>query len=472
MNLSKADQETLDEFLASIEPTMAGYQHAGFSYFAVRQGAEFILVQGKLHLQGVPALVSSEPFESKNVKAGFLNLKKWEQTPKSVINKLLTGKLVTPHGELVFPVNQSHSYSVYLNPFHQDGILSQRRQIQFMISGGHKPQFNQTKIDWELRASINPFENIQELCNTYVIGPISQSQEINLEVVVHSITAIDACSIVKESKAYLTVDLVFGLNTEKTSLGFQIWDKNKVLKRGRIAGTDLAWSNVLAFQTGSCVIDVPSGAIVHCFANYAGITHHHFWVTDPSIVQNPRRAVHEAFDEKLEVLNALLKIQGKGRDARDFEIAIAWLLWLLGFNVTHLGATPQTSDALDLIATIPEGHFMVIECTTGLLKAENKLPTLVERTEIVRRSLANSSNGHLKVLPVIVTNKSREEVKADLEQAQKLGILVVMRESFPTLIARTYLVQDPNQLYKLAEDAIRRGQNQAHSEPNNLFELG
>jgi hypothetical protein len=112
-----------------------------------------------------------------------------------------------------------------------------------------------------------------------------------------------------------------------------------------------------------------------------------------------------------------------------------------------------------LIATTPQGHFLVIECTTGLLKAENKLPNLIDRAEKVRRSLANSGNGHLRVMPVIVTNKTREEIKADLEQAEKLGVLVGTREGFVNLINLTHVAPDPDQLYKQAEDEIRRAQN-------------
>jgi hypothetical protein len=89
-------------------------------------------------------------------------------------------------------------------------------------------------------------------------------------------------------------------------------------------------------------------------------------------------------------------------------------LWLLGFSVAQLGGTPRTQDAADIIATTPNGHFAVIECTTGLLKADNKLPLLHDRAQAVRRALESSAHNQLRVLPVIVTTKSREEIKPDL----------------------------------------------------------
>src|SRR5262249_16357023 len=139
--------------------------------------------------------------------------------------------------------------------------------------------------------------------------------------------------------------------------------------------------------------------------------------------------VYNIFDSNLETLNDFLSKSGaRGRYGRDLESGIAWLLWMLGFSVAHLGGTGRTQDAADLIATTPKGDFAVIECTTGLLKADNKLSLLVERAERVRQGVAASNNRHLRVLPVIVSSKTRDEIRADIEQAEKLGVLVMSRE--------------------------------------------
>jgi len=461
MNLPEHERKTLDEFFIAIEPILPGYKkHASFSYLAIKHGDVFVLSQGRLHLQGVPLPVPPRYFESQNVRAGNFKLIELGNPPKDLIETLLSGKLPTPHDvELNFPVEQNRSYSVYFNPFHTDGIQSQRRQMQLVISGGYRPQLNSQKIDWELKAATTPYDSVQDLCSEYVVGPISQNSHISVEVAAHNIAVIDASSSVKRNKAHLVIVLADGLDRRKASIGFRVFDKNKIIKRRQISGSKLKWRKKNAVQSGVVDVRVPSGAVLQCFANYAGEAHHYFWVTDQSTAPNPRRAVHQAFDDELEILQELLKTHGKGREARDFESAIAWLLWMLGFSVTHLGGTPKTSDALDLIATTPQGHFLVIECTTGLLKAENKLPNLIDRAEKVRKSLANSGNGHLKVLPVIVTNKTREEVKADLEQAEKLGIFVGTSEGFVSLINRTLITPDPDLLYIEAEDAIRRTQN-------------
>ncbi len=70
----------------------------------------------------------------------------------------------------------------------------------------------------------------------------------------------------------------------------------------------------------------------------------------------------------------------------------------------------------------------MVECTLGLLRADGKLPKLVARAIHVRDSLAASNMKHLRVLPVIITAMTRDQVEADAGPAAGLGVLVITRE--------------------------------------------
>ena len=94
---------------------------------------------------------------------------------------------------------------------------------------------------------------------------------------------------------------------------------------------------------------------------------------------------------------------------------------MLGFGTVQMGSTARTQDFADLILTTPQDQIAIVECTTGLLRADNKLPKLVARYATVRQRLDRSNNGHVKLLPIMVSTLPREELKADLEQAEKLG---------------------------------------------------
>ena len=94
-----------------------------------------------------------------------------------------------------------------------------------------------------------------------------------------------------------------------------------------------------------------------------------------------------------------------------------------------------------------------------VLKEDSKLSHLSQRAEKVRQGLAASGHKHLKVLPVIVTTKTRDEVKTELDNAYKSGVLVITIEDFSELIRRTTLFPDPNGLFSKAEERVRARQN-------------
>jgi hypothetical protein len=131
---------------------------------------------------------------------------------------------------------------------------------------------------------------------------------------------------------------------------------------------------------------------------------------------------------------------------------------MLGFSVAHLGGTQRTQDAADLIATTPHGHFAIIECTTGTLRTENKLPLLVARAEAVRQRLIVSNQAHIHVLSVIVTSRTQAEIQADIEQAERLGILVLAREHLDRMVNQALVLPNTNQLYDEAEASVRAAQ--------------
>ncbi len=203
-------------------------------------------------------------------------------------------------------------------------------------------------------------------------------------------------------------------------------------------------------------MEVSPAAALHCTAVYGGVAQHQFWVTDPSTAQNARRVAYEGIDPGLDALQEVLRRDGfKGRDARDLESAVSWLLWMLGFGAAHLGAMPKLQDAPDILATTPQGHFAAFECTTGSLRADNKLPKLIERAEALRRRLDAAGNRHLRAIAAIVTTRPRDEVAREAAEAERQRVLVVAREDLEEAVANTALYPDAERLFARAEEAIR-----------------
>lgn len=216
----------------------------------------------------------------------------------------------------------------------------------------------------------------------------------------------------------------------------------------------MTWVNEDQVQIARMTLDVPAAAVINCTAIYDGIAQGYYWLVDPENSQNPRRAAYEVFDPKLESLSATIEnASARGQDARQLEPAVAVLLWLLGFSIAHL-ALPRVRDAADVLAITPGGHLAIIECTTGLLKAENKLALLHARTEAVRRNLAASNNTYRRVLSAIVTTRPSNDVKVDMAAAEQLGILVLTRETIKELLPRTLMQPNADQIYLEAEQTV------------------
>jgi len=77
---------------------------------------------------------------------------------------------------------------------------------------------------------------------------------------------------------------------------------------------------------------------------------------------------------------------------------------------------------------------------------------LIERAERVRAGVVASNNKHLRVLAAIANSRPRAEISADIEQAEKLGVLVMSRENLEEAVTRTLVLPNAEQLY---EEAIK-----------------
>jgi hypothetical protein len=235
----------------------------------------------------------------------------------------------------------------------------------------------------------------------------------------------------------------------------RVLEQGRVIGRERLAGKDFVWEDRAEYQLGFGQLNVPKAAVIHAFACYNGVALQHYYFGDPESFQNPRRAAYEAFDPKLNILKEILIKSQSSRDARDFEAAMPWLFWMLGFAPAHVGGVPRVRDAADFLVSTPGGNLAVVECTVGLLKDGDKLPKLHDRVQAVRRNLDTSSTRHVRVLPIIITAKSAEEVRPDIEQAEKLGVYVITRDGVDRLIQQTLTPGSPDHLYEQAEQAVR-----------------
>jgi hypothetical protein len=464
-------QKHIDEFFTAIEPLKGAYQNGSFSYAALRHKEQFVIVQGYLYLSA-PSNVPYSHFCSENIRVGHYRLSEMKTSPEVLIEAAFGGRIATPGGDLSFQKPQNGERGALYIPFHQAGLQAQHRLNVLRLSGGDwNDYFRQPFLDWELKAAPTPYDGLGELMAEYHFAPLSPTQPSFIDVVAAQAAAVDFSSQIQAKQANLFVRLAHGLEHKKFTLGYRAIQQGKVIRRSSVHSSDFQWSSTPEFQTGTAQIGVPESTLLHCIAGYDGIAQHFAWVSDHSTILNTRRAAYEVFDDGMAILKEIFgRISWRGHNARDLETAVAWLLWMLGYSVVHLGNTRGMEDAADLLAATPVGHLAVIECTTGMLKAENKLSLLHDRAQAVRRGLDASANGYQRVMTVIVTSQPRADIEVDLEQAEKLGILVLTRENLELMLERTLIPQNADQIYQEAEETIKLGQAK-YLEPNSSLNL-
>lgn len=451
------EKEQIEKFFSTIEPWIKAYSHIGLSYFAVRKDGETNLLQARLFLNTAPSAIPTSRIETASVLAGHFNFTELGMKLRDFVDRLVEkGEFDAPFGKVKFPSEKKGEFSAYFDPFHQEGIAGGNRLTVLKIRGASKWQLiDQMKFDWELKAAPKPFDSLDELLSFFVLGG-GRDDSANIEIVAYHVAAINFSSVISGTDAKPSVFLAKSLDASNCQIGYRVFLHGKVVDRGAIQGSDLTWTEQDGVLRGEGLVGIPQGAVLHCVASYAGYAQHQGWIADPTHSQNARRVSLEAFDDRLEILrDYLFEEQKQRKNARDFEFGVAWLMWMLGFGITQVGGTARTSEAPDILATTPQGNILVVECTTGLLKAENKLANLIDRTEAIRKRLAISGNSHLKLLPVIVTAKTKEEIKADLEQAQKLGVLVVTQEVLLELLQQTIAAPDPEAIYTRAWNGVQ-----------------
>lgn len=464
--IDEYNMQHLNNFNEATRGILPSFRHSTFSYIALKEKDGYVLCKGHLHLDWRPPQSLPSNFDTPLIKAECATLSDLRLGAKELIESLLAGGLQTSMGRFEFPAESGRSHQLhYYASFGQrhsprDEIV---REIHFSIRGDKLTQgLEHRELDSIIKSASMPFRNLAALAQAYRLGSISGS-DANIETTSAPVSIFSPKCKVVGKKAYMFVLLPSGLATDQSSITYWLEAPNQVEARGKLEGNALSWSEDADIQTGHVEFEVPPGSIVHCVANYAGVPQHESKFSDPTTSHNPIHAIFKAFDQNCDgckdvLFRAYKKGNGgnpKSPDAREFETAVGWLFGMLGFNVVQIGATSQTSEAPDMVAFTRDGHVAVIECTTGFLKEDSKLPNLRDRTEKVRLCLAASGFQRLKVLPVVVTQKTANEVSGEAATASKDGIYVIARESLESMLKRSEAPHDSDELFKIAEDSVQ-----------------
>ena len=451
MVLPQDSQKAIDDFLRVIDRIKIAYSEIHFSYVAVRQGSEFLIARARLGLFTIRPVAQLTQFESESVVAGCFKLSDLGYDVPSFVRELATGAPRTPGKEVKLLALDNGEVIAQFVPVYPEGG---QQRLSVLVLNGKQPidPLSRSNLDWEVRAAAIPYTGLDDIAHEYQCGAINIDHAI-IEVMASNVAVIGGHSTIDGTRARLTLHIAANLPLERASMGLLEFANGRCINRKTLASTEFSWETLEGVQSGTVDIEVSLGSMLQCIANYGAVSQHYWWVVDPMRSQNPRRLAFEVFDDKLAVLSELLNQQSRGA-ARDLEAGVAWLFWMLGFGVAHLGSTSKLQDAVDIFVTAPSGGMAVVECTTGMLREQNKMMNLIGRTQAIRRKMTDSGQ-NVPLLPIMVTSRTRAEIEPELEQAEKLGIVVMANEEISSLLNQTTILPNADQMYQTALDATK-----------------
>ncbi len=462
--MNEQSERQLSAYFEAIADWRVAYKVVRLHVLGVRTAEMLEVVSARIVLDVGRDSKCKAAFHAGRIEAHQIMLNPQAPDVQSVARSLASADGFHADGVGCMKLPSTEQVGIFVAPptlLHPEGLSAGNRLAVLSIVGGHVAELlPQPESDWLLKAADTPYDSVQELAIDYGLGTLRSDRAL-LEVVARTTLEVLAETAVAGTRASIGILMASSLDRTKAKLGFRVIHQGQVVTRGAIRGSDLAWGDRDFAVVGKGEIDVPAGSILQCIASYADEAHHVQWRADPTTFLNPRAAILSLVDPSNSVMQAGLRpdVPPRGKAADDFEVAIAWLLWALGFSVASFGTHSKMRETFDAVATTPRGDFLVVECTVGLLRAEGKLSKLAARTVTVRDALASSNMKHLRVLPIIVTAMTCEQVEADAGPAADLGVLVITQEDLDEIQNELIRFPDADSLFERGLRAVQDRQS-------------
>jgi hypothetical protein len=289
---------------------------------------------------------------------------------------------------------------------------------------------------------------------------MQMGESTTLEIVARTPAVVGLNSAINGTEAVIECRVAKALDAGKLRLGYRMFQKDQQIVRASVTGDSFGWRDDKDLKVAFHRIGIGEASVVQAFLSYDRVALHQWWVTDPKTHLNPWQAIHQIFDQDLELLKKML-LKPETDKPYAFEGAVSTLLTLLGFSVANYGRIPKLQKGPDIIAVTPSGHVGIVECTVGLINENDKLAKLVQRTALIKDKLADARYGHLQIQPAIVTPLSREEVAADLPLAGSHGLAVVCKENIETALSQVVFPPNADRVFQDAKKLVPASSEQA-----------
>ena len=311
----------------------------------------------------------------------------------------------------------------------------------------------QRELDWKLRGLSRPFYGLEELSIAVGLGPLqSLGDSTRLEVtLLPPITLLASESQILGEHFHVKCQMGLSVSVDDVEVCYRELGPAESSRTGRQVATATEQrdgSHVVMFEGPSHGM-----AVARVFVSYRGTALIQYWIGDPKRALHARATALRTFDPELRILKQVL-LTPSSAQSEDFEAAIAALIHMLGFSVSHLGACSKLTDGPDLLAFTSDGHILVIECTLRGPDNKDKLGKAAQRAASLRDAFSRGGLGVNEVLACVVTPLHDTEVAAFREDGKRKGVLILDNEDLQRLLERLVLPTRSDELFREAKASL------------------
>ena len=439
------------------------FQTVTTTFFAVDDGGGYVIRFARVNLEPVAREIESRLYRTASIAAGIVTRKFTNEELSRYVGWLNCDSIeISEEGLHLTHTPPTDTRSRFF-PIRIPGFNdAQQRMPGVIFTGPQSALGNADILDLELMSSETPFNGIVDLLSFLGIPTNYQyGGDKQVELVLSLPAMVGAQSTIKNQRLYLFVLASQSISKDSVRIGAKLVTNDKPTTHLSISSDEIAWKEEGNILIGSVEKDVADANYVQLFLSYNSEWLHTYWVSDPSKLPNSRLAVYDLFDESHKQLDKLL--HNPGTDARNFEVGTALLLELLGFNVSHFGAT-KLSDGPDLVAETPNRRLAVIECTTKISDLNEKIGKLLQRCMRIKDASKNMASSYVDILPVLFTNLPSGEVQHFQKAASEQGTLLSAMGTIEELEGRLQLPVDPERIFDDAKEELLRLQQNLQPE--------
>jgi len=459
--MSNSNEQAFTDFESLLAKWKGAYICSIHSYVAVKNSEGTRLLFGRILLEPTRDGVNETPvqIETECIIAGrFVKLTTCEAIAQFVGNAK-GGRIDTDKGPISLVTKSEGSISAHFAPIYHPLISDGPRLASLIVQGPAKHNLLVTvgdnrQLDWEMKAAEVPFDSLDELLGHCGLPTLMQMGEsTTLEIVARTPAVVGSNSVINGTEAVIECRMAKALDAAKLRLGYRMLQKDQQILRESVTGDSFEWRDDKDLKVALHRIAIGEASVLQAFLSYDRVALHQWWVTDPKTHLNPWQAVHQIFDQDLELLKKML-LKPETDKPYAFEGAVSTLLTLLGFSVANYGRIPKLQKGPDIIAVTPSGHVGIIECTIGLINENDKLAKLVQRAALIKEKLTEARYGHLQLQAAIVTPLSRDEVAADLPTAGDHGIAVICKLEIENALNQIGLPPNADRMFQDAKKLV------------------